>query len=93
MMIDAAAALPHVRHDEPRHADGRIQRLVERLLPLGVGRVDDVGAFGGGDVVDEDVDAAEGLERGVDDLLRRLRAVDRSAATAIGRPGTSAAVP
>jgi len=58
-----------VRYDKTGHADGWIQRLVERVLPLGIGRIDDVGAFGRSDVVDQDVDASEGLEGGADDLL------------------------
>ena len=40
----AAAALPHVRHGQARGADRREQRLVERRLPLGVGRVEQVAA-------------------------------------------------
>ena len=32
----AAAVLAHVRHREPRHANGGKQRVVERLLPLGI---------------------------------------------------------
>ena len=40
----AAAALLHVRHGQPRGANRRKQRLVERRLPLGVGRVEQVGA-------------------------------------------------
>ena len=72
----AAAAPPHVRHGQPRRADRRKQRLVERLLPLGVGGVDDVGAPGEADVVDEDVEAAEGLDRS----RRRRRATPLSVA-------------
>ena len=64
---DAAAVLPHVRHHEPRHPDSRIERLVERVLPFGVRRVDDVGAFCGSDVVHEDVDGAKARDGGIDD--------------------------
>ena len=77
----AAAAPPHVRHGQPRRADRRKQRLVERLLPLGVGRVDDAGAPGEPDVVDEDVEAAEGLDRSRDRRASTPAAVATSAAT------------
>ena len=37
-------------------------------MPLGVGRVDDVGSLREADVVDEDVQAAEGLDGSQDDV-------------------------
>ena len=72
----------HVRHDEARHADCRVESLIESLLPFGIRRVDDIGAFGGADVVDQDVDAAERLDSRADDFLRPF-AGGRSAATAM----------
>ena len=68
-MIDAAAALTHQRHGQARGADRREQRLVDRRLPLGVGRAEDVGAAGLADVVDQDVDAAEPFDRARHDQL------------------------
>ena len=62
-------ACAHVRHDQPRHADRRKQRLIERALPVVVGGRDDVAAAGLADVVDEDVDAAERLEGSRHELL------------------------
>ena len=58
-----------MRDDEARHPDCRIERLIERLVPLRVCRVDDVGALGCANVVDQDIDAAKRLESRVDDLL------------------------
>ena len=52
-------ALPtaaHVRHRQARGPHGGKQRLVDRLLPLGVGRVGNRAAAGEADVVDEDIE-------------------------------------
>ena len=38
---DAATGLLHVRHDQPRHPNGRKQSLIEGALPFRVGRRDD----------------------------------------------------
>ena len=52
--------------------DGRKQGLIEGRLPLRVGGVGDAGAFGDADVVDEDVQPAEGFDRAGDDGLHPL---------------------
>ena len=60
---DRAAATPaHLGHGHPGRADGWEERLVERLMPLRVGRMDDVGALREADVVDENIEAAESLD-------------------------------
>ena len=64
----AAAATPHRRDREPRRANGREQRLIERLLPVGVGRVGDRAAASKTDVVHQDVHAAERVDRARDHL-------------------------
>ncbi len=51
--------LRHVRHRGARGANGGIERLIERLLPELVRRLEQAGAAAEADVVDEDVDAAE----------------------------------
>ena len=62
MMIAPPPRCLHVRHGQARRADRRKQRLVERRLPLGVGRVEQLRAGRAPDVVDEDVEAAELLD-------------------------------
>jgi hypothetical protein len=62
----AAAARPHRRHHQPGGANGREQRLVEGLLPLGVGGRHDVAAARQRHVVDEHVDTPETRDGGVD---------------------------
>ena len=87
---DAAAALPHVRHGQPRRANRREERLVERLLPVGVGGARAMlAAAGQADVVHEDVEAAEVRRRcastTVVDALGRSRRLPRRRARAPGR--------
>ena len=77
MMIDAAAALLHVRHGQARGADRGEQRFVERRLPFGVGRAEQVGAGGAADVVDQDVEPAEHVDGAVDDQLDARRGATR----------------
>ena len=103
----AAALLAHVRHGEARHANRGKQRLVERLLPVGIGRRFDVGALRQADVVDEHVDAAErrvsavsittcdaGLGRHVgDDASPRRAPAPQPTAMQFGRRCLSASAP
>ena len=78
----AAARAAHVRHGETRHADRGKQRLIERALPLGVERGDDVAAAGLADVVDEDVDAAETSRASASTTSSAPAVVETSASTA-----------
>jgi hypothetical protein len=64
-----AAAGAQVRHGEPRRPHGREQRLIERFLPVDIGRVDDAGTAPETDVVHEHVDSAETAHGFVDDSL------------------------
>ena len=50
-------------HGETRGTDGRKKRLIERLCPFSVRGVLDAGSASKTDVIDQDVDAAEGFER------------------------------
>jgi hypothetical protein len=73
MMIDTAAARLHMRHGQTRGANRGEQRLVEGGLPLGVARLEDAGPAGAPDVVDEDVEAAEGLDGALDHERHAIR--------------------
>src|SRR4029453_13734270 len=53
----------HVGNAQPRGANGREQLFVECRLPLGIARIQQIGAGGTSDVVDEDVEAAEPFHR------------------------------
>ena len=66
---DAAAPRPHRGHDETRRSNGWRQRLVERFLPVGVGRLEQSGSARQPDVVDENVHPAERRHRLIDDGL------------------------
>ena len=55
----AGAPCAHVRDGGSRRPDGRVERLVEGLLPRLVWRVEQAGAAAEPDVVDEDVEPAE----------------------------------
>ena len=57
-----------MRHGEPRGADGWQERLVDRLAPFGVSRLDDRAAAREADVVDQNVETAERLDGFADDL-------------------------
>jgi hypothetical protein len=59
-----------VRHDQPRHANRRIERLVQRFLPLGIACSGEIAPLGRANVVHENVDDPEPLDRRPDDLLR-----------------------
>jgi hypothetical protein len=62
-----AAAPAHVRHREPRRADRRKQRLIERFLPFGIRGVDDTGTAREADAVDQDVEATKAADGFGDD--------------------------
>ena len=53
----------HVGDHEARHPDGGHQRVIDGLLPLLVGRVQQRAAPGSPDVIDEHIDIAEYLDR------------------------------
>ena len=70
-----------------RRADGGEHRLVERRLPFGVGGPEQIAARGAADVVHQDVDAAERLDRPRRRPAAIPPAVDTSACTASTRCG------
>ncbi len=62
-----------MRHRQAGGADRGKKRLVERRLPFGVGRSQQIGARRAADVVDQDVETAERLDGAADDELDARR--------------------
>ena len=71
---DIAYKALQVRDGEPRHADRREERLVDRLLPLPVRRLEQARAPRQRHVVHEHVEGAERLDGPVDDGVRAVGA-------------------